>query len=63
MPRIEAPSPTGARLLKRIERRAELPDAEQRALLKAVDGFLDSFSPVKPRRRAAPPLPPRREAI
>jgi transcriptional regulator with XRE-family HTH domain len=39
-PLRETPSPKVARLLKRIERLAELPDAEQRAVLKVVDGFL-----------------------
>ena len=36
--------------------------AEQRAVLKVVDGFLDSFSPVTPRRRAAPPPRAKRKA-
>jgi transcriptional regulator with XRE-family HTH domain len=36
------PSPKVARLLKRLERLAELPPAEQRAVLKVVDGFLDA---------------------
>jgi hypothetical protein len=61
-PLRDTPSPKVARLLKRIERLAELPDAEQRAVLKVVDGFLDSFSPAKPRRRTAPPPRPKRKA-
>lgn len=61
-PVSDTPSPKVARLLKRIERLAELPDAEQRAVLKVVEGFLDSYSPAKPRRRAAPPPRPKRKA-
>jgi transcriptional regulator with XRE-family HTH domain len=61
-PLRDTPSPKVARLLKRVERLAELPDAEQRAVLKVVDGFLDSYSPAKPRRRAAPPPRPKRKA-
>jgi len=54
-PLRDTPSPKVARLLKRIERLAELHAAEQRAVLKVVDGFLDSFTPATPRRRTAPP--------
>lgn len=61
-PLRDTPSPKVARLLKRIERLAELPAAEQRAVLKVVDGFLDSFTPATPRRRAAPPPRAKRKA-
>ena len=61
-PLRDTPSPKVARLLKRIERLAELPAAEQRAVLKVVDGFLDSFTPVRARRRAAPPPRAKRKA-
>ena len=61
-PLRDTPSPKVARLLKRVERLADLPDAEQRAVLKVVDGFLDSFTPTKPRRRAAQPPRPKRKA-
>ncbi len=47
------PSPKVARLLKRVERLAELPPAEQRAVLKVVDGFLDAHTTARPRRRAS----------
>src|SRR4051794_39755695 len=55
-PLRDTPSPKIARLLERMERLAELPDAEQRAVLKVVDGFLDrtagrSPAGVRPRRR------------
>ena len=56
-PLRDTPSPKAARLLKRIERLAALPAAEQRAVLKVVDGFLDSFTPAPPRRRPAAPPP------
>jgi len=36
------PNPQVARLMKRLERLAELPPAEQRAVLKVVEGFLDA---------------------
>ena len=46
-----------ARLLKRLERLADLPPAEQRAVLKVLDGFLDSFSaaarPLRPKQKAS----------
>lgn len=61
-PLRDTPSPKVARLLKRIERLATLPAAEQRAVLKVVDGFLDSFSSTTPRPRAAPPPRPKRKA-
>ncbi len=61
-PLRDTPSPKVARLLKRIERLAELPAAEQRAVLKVVDGFLDSFTPARTRRRAAPPPRAKRKA-
>lgn len=37
------------------------PDA-RRCITRSVDGFLDSFSPVTPRRRAAPPPRAKRKA-
>lgn len=47
------PSPKVARLLKRLERLAELPPAEQRAVLKVVDGFLDAHSVQRRTRKAS----------
>lgn len=52
------PSPKVARLLKRLERLAELPPTEQRAVLKVVDGFLAAHSAhpeptARARRRAS----------
>ena len=41
--------PKTARLLKRLQRIAELPPADQRAVLKVVDAMIDT------RRRTAPP--------
>jgi len=61
-PLRDTPSPKVARLLKRLERLADLPPAEQRAVLKVVDGFLDSYSAATPRRAAPPPLRPKRKA-
>ena len=61
-PLRDTPRPKVARLLKRLERLADLPPAEQRAVLKVVDGFLDSFTPATPSRRAAPPARPKQKA-
>lgn len=61
-PLRDTPSPKVARLLKRLERLAELPQAEQRAVLKVVDGILDAYSAAAPRRAAPPPLRPKRKA-
>lgn len=61
-PLRETPRPNVARLLKRLERLADLPPTEQRAVLKVVDGFLDSFSPATPRHRTAPPPRAKRKA-
>lgn len=47
------PSPKVARLLKRLERLAELPPAEQRAVLKVVDGFLDAHGTSRTKRKAS----------
>lgn len=43
-PLRDTPNPKVARLLMRLERLAELPPAEQRAVLKVVEGFLDGHS-------------------
>ena len=44
-----------------LERLADLPPSEQRAVLKVVDGFLDTYSATNP-RRPAPALRPKRKA-
>jgi hypothetical protein len=61
-PLRDTPSPKVAPLLKCVERLADLPEAEQRDVLKVVDGFLDSFSPAKPRRAAPSPRPGRKSS-
>jgi transcriptional regulator with XRE-family HTH domain len=55
-PIAERVSPKTARLLKRLTRIAELPPADQRAVLKLVDAMLDT------RRRSAPPSRAKRKA-
>lgn len=52
-PLRDTPSPKVARLLKRLERLADLPPTEQRAVLKVVDGFLDAHTDTTTRHRAA----------
>lgn len=52
----EPRSPKMARLLKRLQRIAELPPADQRAVLKLVDAMVDT------RRRAAPAPRAKRKA-
>lgn len=55
-PTTERVSPKTARLLKRLTRIAELPPADQRAVLKLVDAMLDTH------RRSTPPLRAKRKA-
>ena len=55
-PTTERVSPKTARLLKRLTRIAELPPADQRAVLKLVDAMLDT------RRRSTPPARAKRKA-
>ena len=53
-PTTERVSPKTARLLKRLTRIAELPPADQRAVLKLIDAMLDTH------RRSTPPRPKRK---
>lgn len=55
-PIAETTSPKTARLLNRLRRIAELPPADQRAVLKLVDAMLET------RRRVAPPAKVKRKA-
>jgi transcriptional regulator with XRE-family HTH domain len=55
-PLREVLPPKTARLLKRLQRVAELPPADQRAVLKLVDAMLDT------RRRATPAARAKRKA-
>jgi hypothetical protein len=51
-PTADSLSPKTARLLKRLQRIAEFPPADQRAVLKLVDAMLETRRRVSPSARA-----------